>query len=266
MSRVLVVGGTGMAGRAVTAEAVGRGHEVVVAARHVPADDAPARVQGAKYHAVDLVAASGFDEALEGVDVLIDTSNGVTRAARDVLTDGSLNLMHAAARWGIERAVLLSIVNVDRSNYVYYRAKTAQERVYRDSLLETRVVRATQFHDFVTSFFTAGARMGMIPAFSGVRLQPIDVTDVARILVDTAEGVGPANTTFTVGGPEVLSVRDMAALWKRATGSRALVTRTRMPGALGVLWRDGGALVVEHAVGQITYGQWLATNVASRRS
>lgn len=266
MSRVLVVGGTGLAGRAVVAEAVARGHEVVVASRRVPAVSDAARVDGARYHAVDIVKASGFDEALEGVDVLIDTTNGMSRSSREVFTAGALNLVHAAARWGIERAVVLSIVNVDRSNYVYYRAKTAQEHVYRDSLLEARIVRATQFHDLVTSFFTAGVRLGMIPAFAGVRLQPIAVADVARILVDTAEGVGPANSTFTVGGPEVLTVRDMAASFKRAVGSRALIVRMPLPGALGALWRSGGALVIEHSVGEITYPQWLSEFAVASRS
>lgn len=264
MSRVLVVGGTGLAGRAVVTEALSRGHQVVVASRRVPAEGSEARLDGAEYYAVDLVAASGFDEALEGVDVLIDTTNGMSRSSREVFTVGALNLMHAAARWGIERAVLLSIVNVDRSNYVYYRAKTAQENVYRQSLLETRVVRATQFHNLVGSIFKVGARRGLIPAFSGIRLQPIDVADVARILVDTAEGVGPANMTFTVGGPEVLGMRDMAVLWKHAVGSRALIAPLRMPGELGKLWRSGGALVIEHSVGQTTFSQWLAAQTASR--
>ncbi|WP_425537213.1 NAD-dependent epimerase/dehydratase family protein, partial [Listeria monocytogenes] len=44
MSRVLVVGGTGLAGRAVAAEAVERGHRVIVAARRIPDDDAESYV------------------------------------------------------------------------------------------------------------------------------------------------------------------------------------------------------------------------------
>lgn len=256
MSRMLVVGGTGLAGRLVAQEAVGRGHDVVVASRHVP--EQTARVPGARYHPVDLVAASGFETALEGVDVLIDTTNGLSGSARDVLTDGALNLMHAAARWGIERAVLLSIVNVDRSGYAYYRAKAAQEAVYRESLLETRVLRATQFHDLVASIFAGGARSGFLPAFRGVQLQPIAVSDVARALVDSAEGVGSPNSTATIGGPEVLGMRELATLYKRAVGSRALILGLPMPGALGAFWRSGGALVPEHAVGTVTFAAWLA--------
>lgn len=256
MARMLVVGGTGLAGRQVAREAAGRGHQVAVASRHVP--EPSERVPGVDYHSVDLVAARGFEDALEGVDVLIDTTNGQFGSARDVLTEGALNLMHAAARWGIERAVLLSIVNVDRSGYAYYRAKAAQEVIYRESVLETRVVRATQFHDLVASMFAGGARGGLIPAFRGVRLQPIAVSDVARALVDTAEGAGTPNSTDTIGGPEVLGTRELATLYKSAVHSRALILAVPMPGALGAFWRSGGALVPQNRFGTVTFAEWLA--------
>ncbi|MCX7522145.1 NAD(P)H-binding protein [Microbacterium sp. STN6] len=252
---MLIVGGTGRVGTAVAAQAVERGHEVVALSRHAPAEGSA--IPGVRYVQLDLLTAVDFDEAMEGVDVLVDTTDGVSRASGRVFTQGSANLLHAAARWGIARAVLLSIVNVDRCNLRYYRTKTAQESAYRESVLETRIVRATQFHDLVTGVFRTGAKGGIVPAFGGVRLQPIAIDDVASILVDTAEGAGRAETTFTVGGPEVLSFREMAAQWKAATGSRGLVLRLRMPGAIGAFWRSGGALIPEHAVGLITYRQWL---------
>ena len=60
MARVLVVGGTGLAGRAIVAEAVGRGHDVVVASRRVPDDDNPSYVPGAVYTTADLVTGDGL--------------------------------------------------------------------------------------------------------------------------------------------------------------------------------------------------------------
>ncbi|HEY2557502.1 MAG TPA: NAD(P)H-binding protein [Diaminobutyricibacter sp.] len=261
MARVLVVGGTGLAGRAIAAEAVERGHDVVVASRRVPDDDSTAYVPGAVYATVDLITGDGLEEAVEGMDVLIDASNGVGREASHTFIAGSQNLLHTAARFGVGHAVLLSIANVDRSAYSYYRAKAAQERTYHDSPIETRIVRTTQFHDFLASIFASGARIGVIPAFTKVHFQTIAVPDVARILVDAAEGGGPPNATRTVGGPRIQSSRALAEAWKAATGSRAVIAGVRQPGALGASWRAGDNLAPDQAIEGIDFEKWLSATV-----
>jgi uncharacterized protein YbjT (DUF2867 family) len=261
MARVLVVGGTGLAGRAITSEAVARGHDVVVASRRVPDDDSDSYVPGAVYSTADVVTGDGLEEAVDGIDVLIDASNGAGREAGHTFTVGAQNLLHTAARFGVGHAVLLSIVNVDRSGYSYYRAKAAQERTYQDSPLETRIVRTTQFHDFIASLFASGARVGVIPAFSKVRFQTIAVPDVARILVDAAEGGGPSNATRTIGGPRIQSARELAEAWKAATGSRAVIAGVRQPGALGTAWRAGDNLAPDQAIDGTDFDAWLSSTV-----
>lgn len=257
MSRVLVVGGTGLAGRAVTAEAVARGHQVVVAARRTPDDDAPAYVDGAAYVTADLVTGDGLEEAVDGVDVLIDASNAGGRRASHVFAHGSRNLLHTAARYGVGRAVLLSIAGIDGARYPYYRSKLVQESTYLESPLEVRIVRTTQFHDFVTSVFERGRRFGMLTAPSGTRFQPISVADVARALVDAAEGAGDPGSTRTVGGPRVEGARALARQWKDATGTRRPILSVRLGGPLGSAWRAGRHLAPEHAVDGVAYGAWL---------
>ncbi|WP_348787516.1 NAD(P)H-binding protein [Leifsonia sp. NPDC080035] len=257
MPRVLVVGGTGLAGRAVTADAVARGHDVVVASRRVPDDDAPGYVTGAVYVAADLVSGAGLEEAVDGADVLIDASNGAGRRAAHVFATGAMNLVQTAARFGVGRAVLLSIAGIDDARYPYYRAKLAQERIHLDSALETRIVRATQFHDFVTAIFERGRRFGTVTAPSGTRFQPIAVDDVARVLVDAAEGAGEPNGIVTIGGPRVESARSLARQWKQASGTRRPVLPVRLTGPLGSAWRAGRNLAPEHALDGLGYDAWL---------
>ncbi|MDN4615051.1 NAD(P)H-binding protein [Leifsonia sp. F6_8S_P_1B] len=261
MPRVLVVGGTGLAGRAVTAEAVERGHDVVVAARRTPDDDADAYVPGAVYVTTDLVTGSGLEEAVDGADVIVDASNGVGRQAAHVFAFGAQNLLHTAARFGVNSAVLLSVAGIDGSGYAYYRAKAEQERAYLDSPLETRVVRATQFHDFVTAIFERGRPFGTLLAPSRTRFQPIAVADVARVLVDAAEGAGEPGVR-TVAGPRIESARELAEQWKRHSGSRRPVVPVRLGGALGATWRAGRNLAPEHAIDGIGYGAWLSSRAA----
>ncbi|MBD5785154.1 NAD(P)H-binding protein [Cellulosimicrobium terreum] len=275
MVTVAVVGGTGTAGAHVVREAVARGLAVRVVSRHEP-DDA-SRVPGAVHHRVDLLAdddrsRAALDDALAGVDVVVDASNGQTPGAMKVLTDGAGRLAEAARRAGVGRVVVLSIANVEAADYGYYRAKAEQERLLAGAGVPTTVVRATQFHEFLELFLGRGgrlgrwARLGLLPVPRGVRFQPIALVDVARALVDAAQGdppdggvpgPGPGATTVTIGGPEVLDARDMARAWRSTHGSRRPVVGVPLPGPLGEFFRSGRNLVPDRRWGTVTYREWL---------
>lgn len=276
MTTIAVVGGTGQAGRAVVREAAARGHEVRVVSRRRPADLEP----GATHHAVDLLdddearVAGALAAAFDGVEAVVDTSNGMPPAAQAVFTAGARRVADAAGRAGVGRVVVLSIAAVDRSDYGYYRAHAEQERVYATGAVPATVVRATQFHGFLDLFFGrdsrlgAWSRLGLLPYPRGCRFQTIDLRDVARALVDAAEGADPLGVapstgpsgapTATVGGPQVLDARAMAGSWRRAHGSRRLPVAVPLPGPLGEFFRAGRNLVPDAASGTITYDEWLA--------
>ena len=278
MATIAVVGGTGAAGRAVVEEAVARGHEVLVLSRHVPDDGA--LPPGATHHRVDLLAADeaavsrALDAALAGADAVVDASNGQTPGAMRVFTVGARRLADAAGRARVGRVVVLSIANVDRADYGYYRAKTEQERILAERGTTTTIVRATQFHEFLEIFLGRDgrlgrwARLGLLPVPRGVRFQPIALVDVARALVDAAEGTppegglpgpGPDARTVTIGGPEILDSRAMARAWRAAHGSRRPVVGVPLPGALGAFFRAGHNLVPDRRYGTLTYRAWLAS-------
>jgi len=275
MTTIAVVGGTGQAGRAVVHEAAGRGHDVRVVSRR-----RPEHLDGAAHHAVDLLAddAGQVGDALaavfDGADAVVDASNGMSPQAQAVFTTGARRVAEAAGRAGVGRVVVLSIAAVDESAYAYYRAHAEQERVYAAGPVPATVVRATQFHEFLGIFFGpdsrlgAWSRLGVLPYPRGCRFQTIDVRDVARALVDAAEGADPLGVapapgpsgapTATVGGPEVRDARSMARAWGRAHRSRRLAVGVPLPGPLGEFFRAGRHLVPGGAVGATTYDQWLA--------
>lgn len=261
---LLVAGGTGHVGRAVVAEALDRGLHVRVLSRHAPAVDAVGRVVGAEYVRGDIRTGAGLPGALAGTRALIDVTNGSSRADRPTLTTGARVLTDAAAAASVERAVVLSIVNVDRGRLGYYQAKAEQERAYRAAEVDARVVRATQFHDLVASFCHL-APFGLATAFRGVRFQPIAIGDVARVLVDQAIDVAPTtDRTMTIGGPLTHTTEELAALWQRAHGRRGRTIRLPLPGTLGDFFRAGLNLAPEHPVGTQTFEEWLASGVGGR--
>jgi uncharacterized protein YbjT (DUF2867 family) len=257
---LLSVGGTGLAGRAVVAEAVGRGLRVRVLSRHVPDAGSPVRVAGAEYVAGDILTGAGVQAALAGVRALVDTTNGTTRATRPTLTVGARVLTDAAALAGVRRLVLLSIVNVDRSDFAYYQAKAEQERIYLGAQVDARLVRATQFHDLVATFCHL-VPFGLATALDGIRFQPIAVADVARALVDQATpGESTTERTVIVGGPLIQTTRELAELWQRAHGRHGHILTVPLPGRLGDFFRSGQNLAPDRRGGTVTFEEWLASS------
>ncbi|MCY0904377.1 SDR family oxidoreductase [Arthrobacter sp. H14-L1] len=261
MATIAVVGGTGTAGRMVVAEALRRGLEVRSISRRRPAPESPKRIPGADYITADVASGQGLPEALDGADLLIETLDAKSGAALKVLPATSGRLLRAAATAGVRRAVLLSIANAGQADYGYYKVQAARARQYQRATVPTAVIAATQFHDLVAGIFSSGARYGLVPVIRGVSFQPIATADVAGALVDAAmeEGVGSAalHSTRIIGGPEVLTMRQLVGQWKTATGRKGMTTPLPLPGSLGRFLREGGNLVPENTYGTITFSQWL---------
>ncbi|MDI2035351.1 SDR family oxidoreductase [Paenarthrobacter nitroguajacolicus] len=259
MSSICVAGGTGQVGREVVRLALAAGHEVSVLSRHVPAVGSPAHYDGATYFAGDVTTGVGLAAAVAGADVVIDCLEGQFGKAQKQFADGGERLLAAAVAGGARKAVLLSIINCDLSDFSYYVSKAEKERKYAASPLETVLVRGTQFHSLVAGIFAAGARVGLIPVFKGVAFQTISPADVAGELLAEAlaDSPGTGQRVRTVGGPDVLPMRSMAEQWKATTGTRGRIISVPLPGSMGAFLRAGHHLVPEHAVGMETFVSWL---------
>lgn len=251
MSVVAIAGGTGHAGALVVRAALAAGHSVRVLSRRSPTDP----IVGVDYRTADLVSGDGLAAALRGADVVVDTSNGMTSKSRRVFTEGARMLTEAAVTAEVPAAVLLSIAHAARSDAGYHRAKAAQEQIYRASALPTTIVAATQFHDLPVMFFAPGARVGLVPSFRGVRFQSIDARDAADAVVSAI--TAPSADTVVVGGPEVLSMDEMARMWAAVFAPKARIVPTPLPGGMGEFFRSGDNLAPEHAVGRIRFSEWL---------
>jgi uncharacterized protein YbjT (DUF2867 family) len=253
---IAVTGGTGVLGRELVAALAARGHAVRSLSRSGPVR-------------VDLRDGSGLDEALDGVDAVIDAANaGPAKApARAVLVDGTRRLREAESRAGVAHHVAISIVGVDRLPSGYNGVKLAQEAVVRATGVPWTIVRATQFHGLVDQYFATAARFGVLPG-GALPLQPVDVREVAQVLADTVEAE-PSLAITQFAGPEVVPLGELARLWRDARGRRALV----LPVPARALGRSGrelaaGALTNPGAWrGRIGFAAWLresARPVASR--
>jgi uncharacterized protein YbjT (DUF2867 family) len=247
MGPILVTGGTGTLGRVVVQRLTDQGRQVRVLSRRPPS----AERGTAAWFTGDLRAGRGIDAAVAGADVIVHcaTGRGDIGSAR--------HLIDAARRAGRPHLVYISIVGVDRVPVGYYKSKLAVEQQVESSGLRWTVLRATQFHQLILRGCELLARLGVLPVPSGTAFQPIEAGEVAGRLAELATGPA-AGRVPDVGGPEVRAAADLARSYLEACGRDRRVLPVRLPGAAFAGYRRGDHLAPEHAVGRITFAEFLA--------
>ncbi|GAA3194051.1 MULTISPECIES: SDR family oxidoreductase [Streptomyces] len=249
MATLLVTGGTGTLGRAVVGRLLDAGHDVRSLSRRLPAGPA---APGLHPYAVDLRDGVGLAEAVAGVDTVVHCAS--TPAGGD--EEAADHLLAAAEAAGVGHLVYISIVGVGGIPLGYYRTKRAVERMVERSGTGWTILRTTQFHDLVLRLVKAGARSPLLPYPAGVRVQPIEVREVAARLAELALGA-PAGRVTDMGGPQILDARDLVRLTLRYGGRRRLPVPLWLPGRTMAGFRAGENLAPGQAVGVRTYEQFL---------
>jgi uncharacterized protein YbjT (DUF2867 family) len=254
---VLITGGSGALGAVVADQTSAAGHSVRLLVR----DTNNGRRPGVIHERVagDLASGDGIPAAVAGVDAVLHLASDPARAnAVDV--EGTRRLTLAARLHGVRHIVYVSIVGVDTIPFHYYRCKRQAELVLQAGDVPYSIVRATQFHGFISHLFASLARCPVImPVPSRFRVQPVDVADVASRLVSCLSR-GPSHDVAHFGGPEVLRMDDMARSWTAAMQRRKPVVSVFVPGRMARAFRNGENVGVESERGSITWAEWLERN------
>lgn len=200
MAKIAVTGATGRLGQPLVEILEAHGHEVVPIARS---------------KGVDVISGEGLAEALDGVDVIVDAATGPSpdqQEATDFFTTSARNLQEAGETAGVKRAVLVSIIGIDKFSSGYNAAKQAQEKAWLDGPIPTRIVRAAQFHEFVPQLVDWG-RQGDVAYLPTMNTQVVAAGTVAEVLAelatlpDSAPATGP---TVEVAGPRAERLSELA--------------------------------------------------------
>lgn len=243
---IAVAGGTGTVGRHVVSVARDRGHQVVSLSR---ADG------------VDLVTGRGLDEALRGVDTVIDVSGPravSTKKAVDFFTNSTQNLLAAEKKAGVRHHVALSIVGIDKATSGLYAGKLVQEDTVRHGDVPWTLLRSTQFHEFVP-LVVSTASLGPLVLVPPMRTQPVAAREVAEALVNAAEA-GPGKRLPDLGGPRTEDLAALVRTYLQRTGKRKRIAKLFVPGSMGKIMRNGDLIPKPGgAVGRQTFQEWLQT-------
>jgi uncharacterized protein YbjT (DUF2867 family) len=250
--RIAVAGATGRLGARIVDVAEERGHAVVPISRG---------------NGVDVVTGEGLANALSGVDVIIDAATGPSPdkdEATTFFTASARNLHEAGAAADVRRIVVVSIIGIDGLKGGYSVAKLAHEKAAMAGSVPVRIVRASQFHEFVGQLLDWSTQ-GEVGYVGDVQTQLVAARSVAEVMVDLATDSSPADDGtrpfLEVAGPRAERFIDAATLLAAKRGRPTKVELGTNPEDPDAEANAAGALLPgpDAILTGPTFEEWLET-------
>jgi len=226
---VLLLGGTGFIGTNLARELADRDHDVTALSRSPGDEEVPAGVETVQGDVTDY---DSIAPAFEGQDAVVNLvalsplfqPSGGNEAHERVHLGGTENAVRAAEEHGVERFVQLSALGADPDGpTAYIRAKGEAERVVRGGDVTEVIVRPSvvfgdggEFVGF-TSLLTPPYVTGL-PGGGKTRFQPIWVGDLVPMIAEMVEDERHAGMAYELGGPEQLTLAEVATAIERSKG------------------------------------------------
>src|ERR1700710_1552369 len=219
---VTVFGGSGFLGRNVVRALAKRDFRIRVAVRRPElAGHLQPLGRGGQIHAAQatLRYPASVEAAMRDSQVAINLVGILAASGAQsfdaVQAKGAETVAQAAAAAGA-RVVHVSAIGADEnSTAAYARSKAAGEKAVLAAVPSATILRPSVVfgpEDQFTNRFAALARISpMLPLIGGGlnRMQPVYVGDVATAVADAVEGKAKAGAVYELGGPEVLTMREI---------------------------------------------------------
>ncbi|RYU97484.1 SDR family oxidoreductase [Emticicia agri] len=254
MQSVLITGGTGTLGQAISKQLLEKGYSVHILSSREKSEVAffTSIIEG------DLTDPSSLKAAVESADIIIHCASD-PRNAQAVDIEGTKNLLAQIDKKHCKNFIYVSIAGVDKIDYPYYQTKYAVEKLIEASGLPYSILRATQFHDLVLyrliQVFDKGVGLPIqIPA--NMRFQSIDKTDAAFAIVALVVSQ-PTNALTTIGGPEVLTLEAMIQAYFAQSGRHETIEYIAPAMAFHQVFTTGINLCPDNAIDGIRWKEYL---------
>ena len=223
---ILIVGASGVLGKATLKRLLAAGHRVRVLTRdpkRVPSitGDGMEVVQG------DLVDRVSLARACDGVDRVFATAHGVFGRGRhrSELVDGKghRDLIDVAREAGVLRFVYTSALGVAPDHPIdFFRTKFAVEEYLRRSGLAHVVLRPSAFMEWHAHAFNGKALLekgrAVLLGSGSKRRNFVAARDVAEVAVHALTDAGTPPAVISIGGPGNFSNDEVARLYARCAG------------------------------------------------
>jgi uncharacterized protein YbjT (DUF2867 family) len=227
----LVTGASGYVGGRLAAHLIGGGASIRVAGRHP--DKLRRRFPEAEAVELDVARRETLEPAMRGISTAYYLIHSMDAGARFDERDrvGARNFARAALRSGVRRVIHLGGLGDDAddlSSHLESRHETGRVLAeYGPSLIELRagiVIGKGSASYRMLEDLVERLPLMITPRWVETRSQPIAIDDVVRYLADAGRvGTDHHHTIVEVGGPEVLSYREMLRRVGRARGRTPVV-------------------------------------------
>ncbi|MDT7579196.1 MAG: hypothetical protein QOK35_460 [Pseudonocardiales bacterium] len=173
----------------------------------------------------DLLDRESVRRACEGVDVVYFLVHSLVEEDFATLDRRAAQIVAEAARdAGVRRIVYLGGLHPDGPLSTHLESRREVGEILLASGVPTAVLQAAVVIGSGSASFemlrylTERLPVMVTPRWVGSRIQPIAVRDVLRYLIGAARLPAEVNRTFDIGGPDVLTYRDMMSRYALVAG------------------------------------------------
>ncbi len=227
MARVLLLGGTGLLGRAVGRRLLADGHQLRVLVRDP--DRAGQYFGRANVLVGDMLDAGRLESACRGAEVAINLVAARRNRPQSILQvniDGARLLGEAARAAGLRNVVHVSSIGAQLDSRLrYLSSRWMGEDRLRQSGVPTAILRFSIIvgpegglvRDFERVAALPGPAM-IVAGRAAACFQPVVLDDAARCVVAAVDRLDLAGRSVDIGGPEVMTYADLLARLCAARG------------------------------------------------
>ena len=212
-----------------------------------------------QFAAVDIRNRDQVAQAIKGSEAVVNLVGVLKGDFEGLHVRGARNVAEAAAEAGVSALVHISAIGADPdSPSAYGRSKGEGEQAVRAAFPSATIMRPSivfgREDNFINRFAGMVRMMPLLPVIrGGVKFQPVFASDLGKAIMHAAlEPRAHGGKVYEIGGPQVLTMRELMEWIGKATGYSRPLIDVPDPVARGMArafgWAPGAP---------ITWDQWL---------
>ncbi len=233
---ILIVGASGRLGSVVVQHLLAQGKSIRVMTRN-PLGLAHLKQQGAEIVSGDLRDRASLASACQGVEQVLAAAHALDGKGdnnpRTVDDLGNRHLIDAAKAAGVKHFIFVSVQGASPDSPLeFFRIKYHTEEYLRASGLSFTILRPCAYMELWAQLIGQPIREQGKTTIFGRGDNPINfvsVQDVARFVSIALDDPRTRNVVIEVGGPENLSMNQVAEIFERASGRQAKKRHIPLP-------------------------------------